>query len=235
MKNTLTPDAETLERERLARRQAIRQKMAKAEMTETRLSLLATELAKVDEQKETAADLHQAVCTPLQAELETLEAEAVQRITDRQTPDQAADKRRSEIVVEIAEHNQELEEAVSLAKVRKKPLNREIQKLKAGHMSPKVLQLELGKDHTADPALLVQRFVNSRSVQFATARVNSARKSLKICRYNHEEIEARRMSGDAAACQRRIDNWTAEISDAERIVAESNREGERIHTEMLNE
>ena len=232
---TLTTNTNQLERDRLARRAAVRQKMAAATMTEEHIGLQGGELNRIDGEVDQAADAHQTACSVLQVELTALEEQAVARITDRQPRNEAEDNRRAEIVAEIAAHNGELETVIQRAKAMRKPILREIAKLKEGHMSPKVLALELAKDNTADPELLVERFVNSRTGTYAAARADTARKSLKITSYNLQEITAHRMSGDLAACRRHVAQWQAEIEAAAKVAAESNREGERIHQAMVAE
>jgi hypothetical protein len=223
------------EAKRQERRQQVRQKMAAATITENKIHLLTADLSRINAEPDQASDLHQASCSVLQTELASLEESAVKLIAERLPPDADNDGRRGEIVAAITDHNSELEVVVQRAKVMRKPIAVEVQRLRRNHMSPAVLALKLSREGVADPQLLVEQFVNKQAAAFATARHTTAQRALKIVEYNCTEIKAGRMSGDGEAQQRKCNCWTAECEAAQAAIAETNAEGARIHEQMLDE
>lgn len=100
-----TIDERDIDCDRMRQRAGIRADMARAQLLREQADALDAEVARLRGKIEDAVIAHGAICGPLQAELATLENQAIERIKTRQEADPAADARRAEILGEIARQN----------------------------------------------------------------------------------------------------------------------------------
>ena len=228
-------DQHSDEQDRLARRAGIRQQMAEHAVELQRAAALEDEVRQSHLRVEAAAELHRQETEPIQAELETLEKHAVRRIAERAPADQEADRRRRELIGQIAAANSALELVVDCEKKLRRPAEIEAGRLRQEFVSPAALEVRLGQPGLANPELEIQLFTAQQAAKFASARQAEAVRAGKIIAYNCQEIRAGRMSGDRAAQERRLAKWQAELAAAGEAATAATAEGNRIHRQILDE
>lgn len=91
------------------RRRECRERLARAEQLQAEKAVLDERMRFLDELWRAAIEEHDRTVKPLQAELAELESEAVERIRQHKPADDAAEKRRAELLREIADANATLE------------------------------------------------------------------------------------------------------------------------------
>lgn len=221
--------------DRLRRRADIRAEAATLQFQKDRIPVLETTLSESHQRVEVATNAHAATCDPLQKELKTLEAQAVERIQQRQPADEAADARRAEILREIADANATLEAVVEAEKVCRAPTEREVWRLRNEVLDPKAVLSRLGQPPLANPKLLAEQHVANERVRWLRARQHAAEKARAIQRSNVEEIRADRITGDLEAKMRRLAGWEAEVTAAAGELVAALGEAETVHKEMIDE
>ncbi len=232
------PSAEDLhsnEQDRLARRHNVKVRVAELEVKRQRADLLRAEIRRIDAEVEQAADLHQASCEPLQAELTELERLAIERIAKREPPDADQDQRRAEIVSEITEHNKTLETITERAKKLKAPLATEADKLSFDSAGLQAEENKLARIGIAKPELLVASYVARKRLDFATTRLRTARKTIQIYEENLDGIRRGIMGGDVGIQLHHLASCSAEIEAAAAEEAAALKETSEIHREKIAE
>ncbi|NLS92473.1 MAG: hypothetical protein GXX96_09945 [Planctomycetaceae bacterium] len=229
-----TTDPE-VEHERMARRRAVRAEAAKLKFEKDKLIPLEAVVAESHQRVEAATELHQTACVPLQAELETLEVEAVERIANRKKPDPKADQRRADILRELAAENAKLEQVVETEKHLRAPTEREIWRLRNRVTDPAAVLGRLAQPPAASPELLAELHVARERIKWLRARQAAAEKTLRICQFNATEIEAKRITGDLSIWRGKTLAWEHELAAVGDELASAMAEAEKIHKSMLDE
>ena len=228
-------DRHSDELDRLARRQGIRAEMARNAVALQHAAMLESECRESHARVELAADLHRQECDPLQAELERLERDAVRRIAERSPADQEADRRRRELIGEIAAANAALELVVETEKRLRRPAEIQADRLRRDHVDPQALAVRLAQGGTANPDLLVKLFVAQRTVRFAQARQAEAVRGVRITEANIQGLRLRQLSGDLAAERRRLARWQAELAASQDAITAATAKSNRIHRLLIDE
>lgn len=202
------------ERDRQAKREGIKRKIAEHTLELQKAAMLQDEVQRINREADTAADAHSAICQP---------------------PNKREDIRRAEIIRLIEEQNEILTEATEKAKRLRAPLEDRIQTLQIAAAPLQSLENQLANIGIGDPALIIALHVAQRRSEFAKARASAARKALGICQYNLTEITANRMSGGKKEMQFRVDRWQAEVQAADDEQRAALAECSEIHQAMIAE
>ena len=207
------PTAEQLaEREqiRLGNRQAIRAKLASADLAEKRLNEINAIIATINNRKEAAAAFHSTATAEIQAELRAIEHAQIAAIVAHESLDESQDARRKELITSLQAANEELQSTIEredrlLANLEPERIdmatkcNRSILEMELLRHAPHELQVKIetaNRSRTWAQARLNSahdRLVQNPHNPVAMAEVEAAEKLLAQARTDSEELYARAM------------------------------------------
>ncbi|NLF74010.1 MAG: hypothetical protein GX575_33815 [Candidatus Anammoximicrobium sp.] len=232
---TAVADTSEADSERMRKRQSIREKAGRDELTLAPIALWKADIESSQQRVDDATDQHNTACVPWQDELGRLEELAVQRIGQRLPADPEGDSRRAELLALINEANKALEETIQRENETQGELRRKIHQLQTGIAPPSVTLMRLAQPPAASPQLLAELFVAKQRIAFATARVKAAGVGLRIAEANLDGIRRNIVSGELAVHTHKANCWRAELEAGEAEQAAALTEAERVHRAMIDE
>jgi hypothetical protein len=220
-------ETEGQERERLRRRQDVRERIARRALMEQRAEILALRLRDLDAEAEEAAEAHRRTCEPIQSELAEVEGKLVHSLMNRRPTHPGLEKRRRELIDAIDKANVELSDAVDRIERLKRGPAEELEKAQWSIAERSGLESDLTREPLANPRLALDKFVAGQALEWAAARHAAAQKSLRETEEHAQTAEARKDRQAVELCRSRIPRLTAERDAA----AEALRQAEATATE----
>lgn len=220
--------------ERTAKRREIRQQLAALELDRRACDELRQQIARLDAAKNRAAALHQEATAPLQAELATIDERMSDLLVDRQEIPPALEARRRELLRAVHDANEILETAIAGQDRLAAPLKKDLHQREIRLASWAIVEGKLLVAPLANPDLVTQRFSAGRAVEYARARLDSAREQHR--QYQVALADHERFSDEANLVHRaRLADWTFELAEAERALQTAKAEADSIHQRILDE
>ncbi len=168
--------AEQAEVYRLQRRAAVKERIAAAQIAETRWREINSAIDAAQADKDSLAAEHVAACAPIQAELGRIEKEFVTAVVAREEIDPIRDARRRELLAQLETLNRELSTAVRDGdeQIGRLGIERREVGLKTVDTTAASELVTLGR-----PDLVLSLRVAEQSVQWTQARLLKARDDLR--------------------------------------------------------
>ncbi|HUT91572.1 MAG TPA: hypothetical protein VMY37_18890 [Thermoguttaceae bacterium] len=221
--------------ERLAHRRSIRLAAAKRDLELAPARLAEADIAASELRVDAAADEHSTACAPLQEELAALEQAAIGRVADRLPANAEEDARRAELIGEIGVLTTTLEAAVAAERKIQSSLLAKVQYIRQGHLPPDTILAALSRPPLANPRLLAELFVSRERIKWLRARAKAAEKALDRLRFSVGEIKAGRMAENLGFFLGKVYEWELEGGAVAKEIAAATSEGQRVHSEILDE
>lgn len=204
-------DAAALETSRLARRAAVKARIAKAELAEQRWREADQAINDLNFRKESLAAAHVSTCAPLQAELAEIDTRQVEAQLAQQPRDETLETQRRELVKQLGDNNSALEAAIRVEDDQLNSLwhaRREAGKESADIQATRELG-ELGR-----PDLLTTMHVVTSRHNAAVARLT------RIVDHNPNRLSGAYLAAVLADAEAEVARTAQEVDQAHRAVIE---------------
>lgn len=219
---------------RTAGRRAVRRELAELELDIRKNNEIKSQLARLDQAKLRAADIHQATTSPAQSELATIDEQIAELLTDRLEVPPTLEERRRELLRSIADANEVLENAIAAADRQAVPLQRELNQRIIRMSTRDVIETKLAREPLANPELTAQHFVASRAREYASSRLQSARE--KCQQYQSVVADGERFTTDANEEHAlRLKHWKLELAAASEALAVADAAAAAIWKQIIDE
>jgi len=230
----IAADAQRREAERLNRRKAVREQIRERGVLMQELSDIETQLKMLDAKADTAAAEHATKTAPIQSKLATATGDA-----------------RTKLLTQLGEANITLETALQVIDRVRGPLRKQWSDTRS-KLAGLLTEQRLAGDDLSSPALRVERFVAQKRLAVVQARIESARgrldeyqpvlRNAKGTAVPESSHGWGRVGGQTnldfqliATLTQRIEQWRAELLDAEAEQHDVMTESNEITVRMIAE
>lgn len=207
------------EKDRLARREGIKAKIARLVGIEADRLAIQRESAGYDAEADRLAAEHVEAMATLQSELREIEERRIQTTIDRKPADLADEARRVQLIDTIAEANQSLEDALKANRKKSAGIHNRLMKCLTDADGSTVANEERRLIELGKPELLDEMFVAQLDFESAVSRMRRA------------QAELNELVGDETMSRR----WGLELSVATEARDQAETEMERLRQEIIAE
>ena len=250
----ISPRATALsEEQRLAGRQAVRQKEAEVEIVRQRRALTQRQLEGIDSRMDDRVCEHGVYCEPLQARLAAVEAELTTCLADRKPTPPELEAERVELLASVSAANENLERDLLPLKKTRDKLQREVTQLGVDIGGSAALLNALADLPLANRDLWLHKFVCQQAESWALRRFQTARQQLTTARAQVDKLAGgETISRMAIGGPRELPNpsfdrhghelakqraarWAAEVEAATAAASLATQELQSAHEALLDE
>jgi hypothetical protein len=228
-------DTDRIEAERLARRRDVRDQIARRDEKSARAALIRRRLEDLDREVDQAVEAHRVACEPIQAELAKVEASLIAHMTDRRRVPAELEKRRVALIGELDVANEALAAATARARRLRDEPARQLAELGQEVAADSGLELKLAAPPLASPALLAAHFVADQAAEWASARLDKARRRVAENTERAADAARRKERGEERVYQARLFKWQAELAASAAALEAARAAANEAHRRLVDE
>ncbi|KLU02967.1 hypothetical protein RISK_004937 [Rhodopirellula islandica] len=226
-------DKAEAERSRLSQRHALKRRIAEADVASARAKELRGIIATLDADDERATEEHQAATAPIQAELTSLDEKHIEQLLAGKQLSGADADRRGVLLRQLQEVNGSLEDVIASNKRSRKKVRMQVFESEEQSTSRPADRENLVR--LASSKLQLQSFAAKQDLQWAHARLKSAKASVEKNQGFLSTAERTNDYGNKQVYRDRIARWEFEMSEAKNAVAQCEQLVDELRAKMIAE